>query len=335
MLWCCWLGGRKGIRPLIQCLILVQCILFACLNDITEWWGAGVVICLEWGADLHMFQLMSLPLTVSCFSKIQIGFAFLVPAHLGSPGKRAVKPVWCVCVSMQWINIYVIGTASLPQESDSGWRKDKARLQDGVSAFELSRVLWHCLMTGRAFAHNPPAPVITHRFWNKCLGGTSFPEKWPWKWPQWKLVTSKGCSSVIGLMLLWKLLLLELKVSCMLECCRLRTTRSICRWWTQFWAQMATISQQRLIWHIPCSDLPTPVQTSNICLSMNGYLCHVSLHTLQCSGKSIRCKTVFWFLEHVTGGLQCLLINSMLIYIHLMWLQFWNKFCSSMSMFRV
>jgi len=40
---------------------------------------------------LHMAQLMPLPLTVSCFSKIQIGFIFLVPAHLGSPGQRAVK----------------------------------------------------------------------------------------------------------------------------------------------------------------------------------------------------------------------------------------------------
>jgi len=50
-----------------------------------------VVICLEQGADLHMVQQISLPLTVSCFSKIQIGSAFLVPAHLGSPGKRAVK----------------------------------------------------------------------------------------------------------------------------------------------------------------------------------------------------------------------------------------------------
>jgi len=57
--------------------------------------GAGVVVCLERGADLHMFQLMPLPLTVSCFSKTRIGFAFLVPAHLGSPGKRAVKRV-CV-----------------------------------------------------------------------------------------------------------------------------------------------------------------------------------------------------------------------------------------------
>jgi len=46
---------------------------------------------------LHMAQLMPLPLTVSCFSKIQIGFTFLVPAHLGSPRKRAVKRV-CVCV---------------------------------------------------------------------------------------------------------------------------------------------------------------------------------------------------------------------------------------------
>jgi len=39
-----------------------------------KWWGTGVVICLELGADLHMAQLMPLPLTVSCFSKIQIGF---------------------------------------------------------------------------------------------------------------------------------------------------------------------------------------------------------------------------------------------------------------------
>jgi len=56
-----------------------------------------MVICLEQGPDLHMAQLMPLPLTVSCFSKIQTGFTFLVPAHRGSPGQRAVKWV-CVCV---------------------------------------------------------------------------------------------------------------------------------------------------------------------------------------------------------------------------------------------
>ena len=80
MLCRCWLGDRKGIRPVK-----------------TEWWGAGVVVCLEQGTDLHMAQLMPLPLTVSCFIKIQIGFTFLVPAHLGSPGKRAVK----------WVCVYV------------------------------------------------------------------------------------------------------------------------------------------------------------------------------------------------------------------------------------
>ena len=43
--WCCWLGGRKGVQPVE-----------------TEWCGTGVVICLERGADLHMAQLMPLPL---------------------------------------------------------------------------------------------------------------------------------------------------------------------------------------------------------------------------------------------------------------------------------
>ena len=69
----------------------------------TERWGAGVVICLERDADLHMAQLIPLPLTVSCFSKIRIGFTFLVPAHPGSPGQKAVKRVCvcvCVCVSI-------------------------------------------------------------------------------------------------------------------------------------------------------------------------------------------------------------------------------------------
>ena len=57
-----------------------------------------MVICLERGADLHMVQLMPLALTVSCSSKIQIGFTFLVPDHPGSPGKRAVNGCVCVCV---------------------------------------------------------------------------------------------------------------------------------------------------------------------------------------------------------------------------------------------
>ena len=81
----------------------------------TEWWGLCVVICLEQGADLHMAQIMPLPLTVSCFSKIQIGFIFLVLAHLGSLGQRAVKRVCmrlCVylCRSVSFVNFLQYST---------------------------------------------------------------------------------------------------------------------------------------------------------------------------------------------------------------------------------
>ena len=59
-----------------------------------------MIICLERGADLQMAQLMPLPLTVSCFS------TFLVPAHPGSPGKRAVKRM---CVWL-WISTHLHST---------------------------------------------------------------------------------------------------------------------------------------------------------------------------------------------------------------------------------
>jgi len=92
VLWRCLLGGKKSIRSVK-----------------TEWWGAGVVICLEWGADLLMAQLMLLPLTVSCFSEIQIGFTFLVPTHLGSPGKEPLNGCCFCCqfiddISANWLN---------------------------------------------------------------------------------------------------------------------------------------------------------------------------------------------------------------------------------------
>ena len=75
-----------------------------------------MVICLERGAHLHMAQLMPLPLTVSCFSKIQIGFTFLVPTHLGSPGQRAIKWVFvcvfsgfaCCCLLMFCVSVIYI-----------------------------------------------------------------------------------------------------------------------------------------------------------------------------------------------------------------------------------
>jgi len=68
----------------------------------TEWWGAGVVICLEQGADLHMAQLMLLPLTVCCSSKIQIGSTFMVLAH---PGITGVCVCACDSPPLKWQHI--------------------------------------------------------------------------------------------------------------------------------------------------------------------------------------------------------------------------------------
>jgi len=63
----------------------------------TEWRGAGVVIYLQRGADLHMAQLMPLPLTVSCFSKIQIGLTFWYQLTQVVPDKRPVNGCVCSC----------------------------------------------------------------------------------------------------------------------------------------------------------------------------------------------------------------------------------------------
>ena len=79
-----------------------------------------MVICLERGADLHMTQLMPLPLTVSCFSKIQIGFTFLVPALLRSPGQRTVKRMCvCVCVCVRLLAWSGWGLTSPPVLADA------------------------------------------------------------------------------------------------------------------------------------------------------------------------------------------------------------------------
>jgi len=75
----CWLGGRKGIRPVK-----------------TEWWGAGVVICLEQGANLpSWYHCHSLSLS-SVKSRLVL-LTFLVQAHLASPRQRAVKRMY-----VQW-----------------------------------------------------------------------------------------------------------------------------------------------------------------------------------------------------------------------------------------
>jgi len=83
--WRCWLGGGEGIQHVK-----------------TEWCGAGMIIWLERGAVLHMAQLMPLPLTVSCFSKIQIGFTFLILADLGTPRKTSCYTDVCIFFLHFW-----------------------------------------------------------------------------------------------------------------------------------------------------------------------------------------------------------------------------------------
>jgi len=79
VLWCCWLGGRKSIRPVK-----------------TEWWGAGMVqmICI-WSSWCHCHPVISCwyhwhPI-VSCFIKMWIGLTLLVPVYQACPGKEVVK----------------------------------------------------------------------------------------------------------------------------------------------------------------------------------------------------------------------------------------------------
>jgi len=102
VLWHCWLGSRKGIRPVK-----------------TEWWDTGVVMCLERGADLHIGQLMPLPLTIFCSSKSRLVFTFLVLAHPapGSPVQRAMCCCYfcccccccyCCCLIKWWTFDYLI-----------------------------------------------------------------------------------------------------------------------------------------------------------------------------------------------------------------------------------
>ena len=90
-----------------------------------------MVICLEQCAYLHMSQLMPLPLAVSCFSKIHIGFTFLVPAHPGSPGQRAVKWVGaCVCVCVTATSIMLSYLLSVPCLYDSADKTEVVQLPE-------------------------------------------------------------------------------------------------------------------------------------------------------------------------------------------------------------
>ena len=91
-----------------------------------------MVVCMKQGADLHMAQLM--PLTVSCFSKIQIGFTFLVPAHLGIPGK---KP----------LNGCVYGHNMNPTRSEHTYRHIPLHTDGDLKMFARCTARRDCLLT--------------------------------------------------------------------------------------------------------------------------------------------------------------------------------------------
>ena len=116
-----------------------------------------MVICLERGADLHMAQLMPLPLTVSCFSKIRIGFTFLVLAHLGSPGKGPLNGcVWWSYLSNECLEILTLGLAQNYCEST-------LVLTGGILLVICHLVVLCPCVVGEWAAHIERAPVLDCR----------------------------------------------------------------------------------------------------------------------------------------------------------------------------
>ena len=99
-----------------------------------------MVICLEWVADLHVAQLMPLPLTVSCFSKIQIGFTFLVPTYPGSPRKRSVK--W-VCIVRVYL-VYPMHGDSAPGGHLTSVQTRQLAMSPPVGRLTWFTCYWHC-----------------------------------------------------------------------------------------------------------------------------------------------------------------------------------------------
>ena len=78
----------------------------------TEWWGAGVAICLECSADLHMVQLMPLPLTVSCWpKKYRSVLPFWYRLTWVVPDKEPLNG--CVCSKLVFLCRYVISFSYL------------------------------------------------------------------------------------------------------------------------------------------------------------------------------------------------------------------------------
>ena len=117
-----------------------------------------MVICLERGADLHMAQRIPLPLTVSCFSKIQIGFTFLVPAHPGSLGQSAVKRL-CVLVQIVW---YLWDCCKV----DPCYLPLTPSIMNVLSLCKCARKILYANINKQQFGHSIIFCVVTVNYWN-------------------------------------------------------------------------------------------------------------------------------------------------------------------------
>jgi len=145
VLWCCWLGGTKGIWPVKNWLV---------------WCWHGIL--LEWGADLHITQLLALPLTISALVNPhwfhQNGSAFLVPAYPGCPGKKmplnecsSSSSTVCLCTTIRaCLDQHLIAIRSREVLGDHvrsiiwviAWSRPSAAVQTRPTPTVLQPILW-------------------------------------------------------------------------------------------------------------------------------------------------------------------------------------------------
>ena len=153
--------------------------------------GTGVVICLERDADLHMAQLMPLPLTVSCSSKIQIGFTFLVPAHPGSPGKRAVKRLLLLLLFM-WLMAFYEWFYYL---TSLDVHYVRSGVQCWVAAADTGVHLWRCCRSYKGENVAPAARrLLGQDHWHGNAGRWGSEEIGWWNGP---ISLCRGCTGML------------------------------------------------------------------------------------------------------------------------------------------
>jgi len=115
VLWRCWLGGRKGIQPV----------------------KSGMVICLEWGADLHTAQLMPQPLTVSCFSKSRLVLLLYHRLNRVVLNECIINCAWLWDYS-QLTKLSILRTWSTLEHSMKDWMCSRSKIKQNYRRQQLT-----------------------------------------------------------------------------------------------------------------------------------------------------------------------------------------------------